>query len=335
MSNTPGTTSDASSGSRRFVQSSYDSLGLGPTPAQRSAEVIAGLRATIVQDNETKALASIRGKIVAQMFVSLTNKQIVRYVPARMWCVTQAARHIIAGKGDHFTLVEVAVGFSPRTLHLAREYPNAEIIEIDLPHVIEERQNRLRKGHVDVPDNVKQMKADLGSTPLADVLGETRADIITAEGLTQYFEPEENVLLFRNLRQALKPDGAFVTEIYYKSKMQRMLHDKSTGAAGSLFMRQVGNAPGLVKDDDELRQWLDDAGYGKTQQYSAEELLAPLGEDKPLLDIQTYIIAWNKADNTEHQMKQQAGNQTDSQDDTRQQSHNTSDTSEDKPNDAS
>lgn len=122
MSNEPQQTNQTNQqlGSRRFIDRSTDSLGLGPTPAQRSAELVPGLRAVITNESIANALTGARGKVAAQVFIRLSNEKTLRYVPARMWCVTQAARKVIANKGDHFTLVEVATGFSPRSPFSAR-----------------------------------------------------------------------------------------------------------------------------------------------------------------------------------------------------------------------
>lgn len=162
-----------------------------------------------------------------------------------------------------------------------------------MPHVLQERKRRLEKAGIELPPNLKEFEADLGQISLADVLGDVRADLVTAEGLTLYFEPEENVQLLNNLGEALKPEGAVVTEIYYKSNIHNLSRNYATGPIMSLFLRQVGSTPGLIKDDDELRQWLNEAGFSEYQSFSAEKLLTPLGEEKPVLDLQTYIIAWN------------------------------------------
>ena len=114
-------------------------------------------------------------------------------------------------------LIEIAAGFSPRGILLAKEIPDLTVIEIDLPDVVEEKQKRLERGEIQIPPNISWKSADLGVEPLDQVLDQQQVDVVSAEGLMPYFEYADITRIARQIYQSLKPGGALIADLGYTS----------------------------------------------------------------------------------------------------------------------
>ncbi len=199
-----------------FNQQDENKMGLGYTPSTRSAELVAGARATLLKTAETLALSKMAGRLVSRVVSDLDRKNnIMWFFPARMMAIEALTERQFPEDKPGLLMLDIAAGFSPRGLHMAKAYPQAQVIEVDLPAVVAEKRKRLEKGRIYVPANLSWIEADLGKTDLADVLDGRKADLITSEGLSLYLSMAENKHLFEQVSACLAPGGVFMVEIYF------------------------------------------------------------------------------------------------------------------------
>ncbi len=263
-----------------------DTLMLGRTPGQRGAEILAGLRAELLPSPETNALAKFSGRLTARLVMTMEKSQAaLNYVAVRPASLTALAHPFIADKSAP-VIVDIACGFSPRGMLLAREYPDATIIEIDLPDVVHDKRNRLRQARkLEVPQNIHWIGADLGKCALSEVLQGTRADVVIAEGLTAYFTPEDNTTIARHARDSLKEGGAFIADY---PQREGMAHAQK---ATRFFSRQAGEYLGIMDSPEQLKQVLADAGYSAVDITTPTECARRFRLPLPVLDFSYFVVA--------------------------------------------
>lgn len=267
---------------------SPDSLMLGRTSGQRGAEILAGLRAEMLPSPETNALAKFSGRLTARLVMTMEKSQAaLNYVAVRPSSLTALARPFLVNK-DAPLIVDIACGFSPRGVQLAREYPNATIIEIDLPDVVKDKRERLiRSREVKLPSNIRWIGADLGKSALVDVLEGQLADVVIAEGLTAYFTPEDNTRIAQYIRASLKETGAFIADYPQREGME------NAQKATRFFSRQAGEYLGIMDSEAQLTQVIQAAGYSKIELYTASQCAEMFKLPKPVLDFSYFVVATN------------------------------------------
>ena len=254
-----------------------DLLGMGRTAGQRTAEVFAGLRAEMLRTSEAIALSRIGGRITARLLISVGSKKALNFVPVRYGTFAGLIKQALGANTTGKVWVEVAAGFSPRGIMLAREMPDLKVIEIDIPDVVEEKRKRLEKGGISVPRNISWLSADLGVEPLGDVLDHQSVDVVSAEGLMPYFEHADITRIAQQVRQSLKPDGTFIADLGYTSP-------EGASEASSLvriFRRYTSSAPGVVYDEETAYQLFRDAGYGQIDLYRMPQMAERFGLPTP------------------------------------------------------
>ena len=276
------------------AQESSGILGLGRTGGQRSAEMLAGIRAELMPKPEYVAMTRAAGRVIGGMLLRLSrgdqprlNVVIVRPEAFR-YLVTQA----LQGKTDaHY--VELASGFLPRAWQMAQEFPQLRVTEVDLPEVMAEKQKRFEKAKLPLPPNLRMLSADLGVKPLAEVLGGDRADVITAEGLLPYFELDKVQHIAAGVRQSLKDGGVFIADVLTKEAVHMLTHDRSRQAA-SIFRRNAGNWLGVVNDRTHAQDLFKAVGYTHVQTHTLPEIAERVaGMRKPVADIPLIVAAHN------------------------------------------
>jgi O-methyltransferase involved in polyketide biosynthesis len=202
--------------------------------------------------------------------------------PARMKGIEHMTKQLVSEDADDLMLVDLAGGFSPRGLHLAHNYPTASVIEVDLPEVVKEKQSRLASGNISIPDNMTFIEADLAITNLDDALGGRKADLITSEGLTLYLTADEMERFFQMTSASLKPGGLLIVEMYFNDKATQLRQNRDTNTVASFVMQMVGNMPGIVKDMETALGYFERAGLVDVTEYPLVDLMAELGEPKPI-----------------------------------------------------
>lgn len=264
---------------------SSDQLGLGRTSGQRGAEILAGFRAEKFPSPETIALSRWSGRIVARLLMQLASSEIpVNFTASRAKVIEGLIRRSIPKEAENITIVEIAAGMSPRGLLLAAALPNAKIIEVDLPGVIQDKQNRLKKAHtVVIPPNLQWLEADLGVQPLTDVLKGQLVDVVAAEGLLPYFAHTEIVQMISRIKDSLKVGGHFVADVPWQEGMDAIKQ------VMGFFSRQAGTLKGIVQTEAQARQLLQDAGYANIEIFRATQFVNEFELPEPLADFSLFL----------------------------------------------
>lgn len=272
-----------------LVADSPDGFGLGRSQGQRSAEVVAAVRAIKMPSIETEAMSRFAGRIFLRLLTSVLGKSAeaaLNFVPVRTNGIKNLSIEELEGKEDPI-FVEVAGGFSPRALWLAREQADIQVIEIDQQFVIDEKQRRLRSKHVEVPENLEWIVADLAREPLKQVLNNRMANVIVAEGLNVYFTPEEVTQIAQGIFNCLKPGGSYISSIGWRKGLDE------TAKVNSMFIRQAGQWLSIMKTREEAEQLFLNAGFETATVHTLQELAEQyeMNEYKPVFDNEIVVHA--------------------------------------------
>jgi O-methyltransferase involved in polyketide biosynthesis len=268
-----------------------DSYGIGTTQGQRSAELVAALRAELNPSPEATALCRFSGRMAAGIIMRLVhNRTMLNYIVARPAAFQRVIENNLPRDKQNIIIVEIAAGMSPRGLFMARAMPHAQIIEVDLPGVVKDKQARLKKGEIAIPPNLSWRGADLGVTPLSKVLEGQQVDIITAEGLSQYFPPNDIQRIARYMFECLVPGGIYISDISTE-EFRKKAFQESEGAF-KFFSRQAGNFSGVVADEDAGRDLLIGAGYQRVDVVRPSVITETMPEvPKPVNDLSAIFCA--------------------------------------------
>lgn len=260
---------------------------MGRTAGQRTAEVFAGLRAELMPMPETVALTRMSGRIVARLMIALTSKKVLNFVPVRTNSFAGLIKQALGKESDGKVLVEIATGFSPRGITLAKEMPNLHVIEIDLPDVIEEKRKRLEHGNIAIPPNISWKSADLGVQPLADVLGHQPVDVVTAEGLMPYLSYPDITRIAKNIYQSLKPGGTFIADLGFTDGQGA----QEASRIVQIFRRYTSSTPGAVFDEETAYRLFRDAGYEEVELYRMPQTAALFNLPQPVSDVLFFMVS--------------------------------------------
>lgn len=240
-----------------------DSLGIGNTQGQRAAEIICAIRAMQLPSPETDALARFGGRLFARVLLQLAGPLAVsaNLIGVRTQAFYRIVKDYLADKPDA-TLVELAAGFSPRGVQIARDLPSLQVIEIDLPDVLADKQRRLKAGRgVVIPPNIEWRDGDLANTTLDEVLAGQQADMIVMEGLLPYFNYDDCLKILQQAYRNLKPGGQTLCDILYRQEMQEI----NRLGVFSHYRQQAGSVKYHATSDDDLHKLFQEAGYTSTK----------------------------------------------------------------------
>ena len=265
---------------------------MGRTAGQRTAEVFAGLRAELMQTPETIALARLTGRISARLLISLASKKVINFVPVRLESFAGLAKQALGSDVKGKVLVEIAAGFAPRGLTLATAMPDLQVIEIDLPDVIEEKQRRLAKGHIPIPPNLTWKAADLGVQPLQEILDGQQVDVVTAEGLMPYFEHADITRIANYIYHSLKPGGVLIADLGYTDKQGI----QEAGQLVKIFRRYTSSAPGYVSDEETAYKLFRDAGYERVDLYRIPQTAEMFDLPRPVSDVLFFMVSQRQSE---------------------------------------
>lgn len=264
-----------------------DAFILGQTQEQRGSEFQAGARAELTPSPLTLALSSIRGRFMAQaMIFMVPDKRAHRFIAARSPMLKAAILRAMPQKPRPI-LATVAVGFSPVTILIAQERPDIRVIEIDTPEVIKKRKTRLRQvPDIIIPDNLETHKAELSITPLTDILGDLRPDVMDITG--GYFTHAELTQVTRYLASVMSDEGACVCYLPWFDGIEQV-----KGAA-RFFKSQIGDYPGVVGSEETARRIFLGAGYQTAEVLFPSRYGVELGLETPIMDIEILVIAYKQ-----------------------------------------
>jgi O-methyltransferase involved in polyketide biosynthesis len=271
----------------RTVVTSKDNYGLGKTPGQRGAEILAGFRAEQSPTPETLALAKFSGRVVARLMLGMLRDSMpLNFTLARPMVIDGLIRRALLKQTGDLVFVDIAAGLSPRGLILAREIPGIQVIEVDLPDVIEQKQQRLKRArNIDVPQNLHWIAADLGVTPLTEVLGTQKAHVISSEGLLPYLRHPQIVRLSSWIVECLHPGGVYIADVPLREGVQAIRQ------LASFFSRQAGNWYGTIDSKEAGRQLLRTAGFHTVETHIASDFAKEFNLPTPLVDVSCFLHA--------------------------------------------
>jgi O-methyltransferase involved in polyketide biosynthesis len=285
-SNGVQTLSQGASGTTRDT-TREDILGMGRTAGQRTAEVFAGLRAELMPMPETAALSRLSGRIAARLMMALSHKKVLNFVPVRTGSFVGLIKKALGKETAGKVVVEIASGFSPRGVMLAKEIPDAQVIEIDLPDVIEEKRKRLVNAGIAIPPNISWKSADLDVQSLAEVLDHQNVDIVSAEGLMAYFEYPNITRIAKSVYQSLKPGGIFIADLGYMEAQGV----QEASRIVQMFRRYTSSTPGAVYNEETAYRLFREAGYEEIELYRMPQTAALFDLPQPVSDIIFFMVA--------------------------------------------
>jgi O-methyltransferase involved in polyketide biosynthesis len=261
-----------------------DALLLGQTQGLRgSSEIMAGARAELTPTPLTMALSSLGGRVTARTVINLgLQKSAVNFFAARMTVLTEIIVGLLQHKPQPL-MVDLASGYSPLGIQVALELPHAQVIELDLPHVLQEKRKRLQKGRMELPSNIDLHAANLGEIALHDVLEGHKANIICYTGI--YFTPGDQIKIARYLMENLTPDGVCVCITQSKDGLRQIRE------ATRFFRNQTGETPGIWENEDAAQKIFMDAGFKDVDVIHTSEAGAKIGATLPIMDVELIVVA--------------------------------------------
>jgi O-methyltransferase involved in polyketide biosynthesis len=265
-----------------------DHMGLGRTSGQRSAEMVAGLRYELNPSTITNALSRMMGRVIARSLLAMvgnSRRSQFNFITARSAVFSKLAKDNLPKDG---ILAEIAAGFNPRGIQIALDMPTVKVIEVDLPDVVREKEQRLRRSReVTVPDNIHWEAADLSNTALSVPLHDQKVNVVTAEGLNPYFTPADITRIAKHIRECLAPGGVYISDVGLQTGRQSI-----DGSATRYFSRQAGTFLGIVDDPEAGRKLLLDAGYPRAEVYLCSQMAEELKLPTPVVDVACIVVGY-------------------------------------------
>lgn len=265
-----------------------DPMGIGSTQGQRAAEIIAAIRAMLLPTPEAQALTRISGRVVARMFLQVAGnmRDGANIIAVRTAAFSRIVKDYLADKPDAL-VVELAAGFSPRGIQLARKMPGIRVVEIDLPDVLQEKLRRLRMArHITIPANIDWREGDLSTESLTSMLHYEKADVIVMEGLLPYFTREDCVNILRQAHDNLKPGGICLCDILYRKQMEEVLRL----GAFIHYRRQAGSTRYAAADIEEIHLLFEEAGFAGSSAYVPSALAEQWSLLRPVRDYSFFVV---------------------------------------------
>lgn len=267
---------------RHFTTS--EMLILGKTQNTRGSEFTAGMRAEITPSSITQALSSGLGKLTAHAMITIGRYQrAVNFMRARIPLLKEGVKRAIPLDKMDVVVVDPAVGFALFGVELANEFPQVQFIDIDIPHVIQTRLERLEKTQLTLPDNLRMIPADLSEEPLSKILNGLCFDVVNLNGA--YFSHQELDVTLRYLHSQQSPQGACVVYLPWLPGLDRIRF------VVHFFQQHVGSIHGAVRSEEEIHTLFLKAGYPHVTLLFASELAEELHLEGPILDFEVLVIA--------------------------------------------
>jgi hypothetical protein len=248
----------------------------------RGSDLQAGARAELCPSPLTLALGSMMGRIAAQTMIYLVNSQAaVNFTAARI-PLSQAAmiRAIPAGR-EQPILADIATAYSPLSVQLAHALPHATIVEMDRPDVIRKRMQRLQRGNIDMPANLRTFSADLRHVPLEQAFEGLRPDVIEITGA--YLNPAQLTRISEHVCDVLTPGGALICYLPWRAGLAEVQ------TAMRFFKRQVSDMPGAMSSERAIIDTFTEAGFVAVRIDYPSQLAETLGVKTPVLDVEVLV----------------------------------------------
>lgn len=257
---------------------------LGHNQQRQGSELHAGARAQMIPSPVTHALSTMRGRVSARALTTLfygRTTGMLNYIALRPFAMMEAVRMALANYPDpHPLVLDPQAGYSPQLIWQAAEMPEVEFLEIDLPYIIKDRQERL--SGIPLPPNYQMLAADLSQTPLHEVLEGKRPAVIMVPG--SYVSHADYRELLAYLRHIIAMNGSLISTFADARGIENLK------ANSALFARFAGEPIGMIHNENDLRAIFDQANYQINQICTFSELARKLKKPLPA-DIEILVIS--------------------------------------------
>ena len=166
----------------------------------------------------------------------------------------QMARLLKAGAGEKWKVLDIAAGHGVFGVALARYNPNAEVVAVDWPNVLQVAQENAEKAGVAARFSTKPGSAfdvDFGSG----------YDLVLLTNFLHHFDPPTNEKLLKKVHAALKPGGRAVT-LEFVPNPDRVTPPE---AAGFSLIMLSGTPAGDAYTFAELESMFRNAGFSASE----------------------------------------------------------------------
>jgi 2-polyprenyl-3-methyl-5-hydroxy-6-metoxy-1,4-benzoquinol methylase len=169
----------------------------------------------------------------------------------------QIAGLVGASAGTPWKVLDIAAGHGLYGIAIARQNPNAEIVAVDWPHVLEVARENAQKAGLGA-----RHRGIAGSA--FDVEFGGGYDLVLLTNFLHHFDPKTDEKLLRKVHAALKPGGRAVTVEFVPNE------DRITPplAAGFSLIMLANTKAGDAYTFTELDQMLRNAGFGRSELHS-------------------------------------------------------------------
>jgi O-methyltransferase involved in polyketide biosynthesis len=269
-------------------KSADETTALGRTPQQRAAELFAGIRAEIMPSPLTKALSRAIGRTTARIMISVFGKEWqegLNFPVVRTAGLAKLIYDALSTKKEKVYFVELGAGFSPRGVELALALPHAEVIEIDLPDIVQEKRFRVsRIAGISPPPNLHWQAADLAVTSLTEILDGQRVDAIVAEGFLFYFPRSHQVRICQQVCDNLVEGGLFAADLTWHEGL-----NMAQGAA-QYFSQRAGRYVGTVASKEQAESIFREAGFSEVNVYLPSEVAEKYDLPRPVFNAELLVV---------------------------------------------
>jgi methyltransferase (TIGR00027 family) len=196
----------------------------------------------------------------------------------------------------------VGAGFDTLAFRLARAHGSVRFVEIDHPATQSLKRHALEElgPHYDWPANLELQPADLGATPLTDVLDELGWDrrarsVVVAEGLLMYLGEHEVADFLRGVAARQAPGSRLLGTYLVPDAEGRPTLGKLGGLTRA-SLRAIGEPLRWATTPEELATLLEDTGFAMRDDPGRVDLrlryLVPAGlDDLPLPTHERVLMA--------------------------------------------
>ena len=212
-------------------------------------------------------------------------------------------------------ILEIASGYSPRGLNLARD-PSIEYVEIDLPGVIQRKKRIVEKliNQAEVPIEPNLHLEEGNSLNMEDMLKATnffkkKPIAIVNEGLLPYLNHEEKTTLGRNIHQLLEYfGGVWITPDISTQAQVALFSDRIKKRAAKIeHLTGIDTMKNRFENEETACLFFDHLGFAVERhnfKEIADELILPRKlnlQKRRIDDILGYLIAFVMRVKTERQ----------------------------------
>ncbi|MDX2163573.1 MAG: class I SAM-dependent methyltransferase [bacterium] len=265
------------------------SQGIVREASPLTAELVAGARARFENSPEARAMVTFSGHVLARMFHTIASESIVNTGTARDVTMNYLVEAHLPTDGTRRTFVDLACGYSSRGAVLARQRPDLDVIEIDLPPVVKEKRIRYARAAIKLPENHRFITADLKTSALHEMLGDVRADVVMARGLLIYFDMPTITSAIQHILTGIKPGGRLIADLVYNAG------DRLSGFGQVVnFIRRDTHSDasrGQFESPEAAAALFAANGYADVRAETIESTAKRAGYEKPLNNLMILVDA--------------------------------------------